>query len=255
MAKLKFNFILILSLCFVLFAKADENSAKEAFNRANELYAAQNYEQAITEYQKILESGLESGNVHFNLGNSYFKTRNIGKAILHYEKAKKLEGENEDLNFNLSRAQLEIVDKISPMPQLLISSWLQAFYQRFNSSTWGNIIIISFVLSLLFLGIRKWTSILPLGVSKVFMTLSILVFGISLWAGLKRLDFEQQDNHAVILSTNVYVKSAPDDGSTDLFVIHEGLKVQLTDQVGTWKQIRLADGKKGWITVDNLGVI
>jgi tetratricopeptide (TPR) repeat protein len=255
MAKIKFNLILALTFCFVLFAKADVNSSKESFNRANEFYAAQNYEEAITEYQKILDQGLESGNVYFNLGNAYFKTNNIGKAILHYEKAKKLEGENEDLNFNLRRAQLEIVDQITPMPQLLIGSWLKAFYQYFKSSTWGNVIIFSFALTLLFLGLRKWTSLLPLGFAKGFMVASIVIFGISLWAGLKRLDFERQDNFGVILSTNVYVKSAPDEGSTDLFVIHEGLKIQLTDQVGTWKQIRLADGKKGWITVDNLGVI
>jgi len=30
-------------------------------------------------------------------------------------------------------------------------------------------------------------------------------------------------------------------------VIHEGVKVKILDQVGTWIRIRLADGNEAWI--------
>jgi len=33
----------------------------------------------------------------------------------------------------------------------------------------------------------------------------------------------------------------------DAFVIHEGLKVTLSDALGDWVKITLADGKVGWI--------
>jgi SH3-like domain-containing protein len=33
----------------------------------------------------------------------------------------------------------------------------------------------------------------------------------------------------------------------DAFVIHEGVKVKLSDSLGDWVKIVLADGKVGWI--------
>ncbi|NUM63623.1 MAG: hypothetical protein HUU44_16050, partial [Ignavibacteriaceae bacterium] len=38
-----------------------------------------------------------------------------------------------------------------------------------------------------------------------------------------------------------------DQGSTDAFVIHEGLKVNLEDKIDNWVKIKLADGKVGWV--------
>jgi SH3-like domain-containing protein len=45
----------------------------------------------------------------------------------------------------------------------------------------------------------------------------------------------------------VTVKSAPSTTGTNLFLIHEGLKVKITDQLEKWKEIELADGNKGWV--------
>ena len=51
----------------------------------------------------------------------------------------------------------------------------------------------------------------------------------------------------IIVEQVVTVKSSPEPNSTDAFVIHEGLKVNLEDKLDTWVKIRLADGKVGWI--------
>ena len=51
----------------------------------------------------------------------------------------------------------------------------------------------------------------------------------------------------VIVDQVVTVKSSPDPQSTDSFIIHEGLKVNLEDNLDNWVKIRLADGKVGWI--------
>lgn len=52
---------------------------------------------------------------------------------------------------------------------------------------------------------------------------------------------------AVITAQTITAKSSPDEKSVDAFVVHEGLKVRLTDSVGDWVKITLADGKVGWI--------
>lgn len=53
----------------------------------------------------------------------------------------------------------------------------------------------------------------------------------------------------------VTIKSSPSETGTDLFLIHEGLKVEITDSLDSWKEIRLSDGNKGWLRDSCLVVI
>ena len=48
-------------------------------------------------------------------------------------------------------------------------------------------------------------------------------------------------NSAIIFAPSVTVKSSPDESGTDLFLVHEGLKVTVEDAVGEWIEIKLAD--------------
>jgi len=57
---------------------------------------------------------------------------------------------------------------------------------------------------------------------------------------------------AIIFSPLVNGKSSPDESGTDLFVLHEGTKVTVEDEVGEWYEIRLSDGNKGWIPSNSL---
>ena len=43
--------------------------------------------------------------------------------------------------------------------------------------------------------------------------------------------------------------------SKDLFVIHEGTKVNIIDQVNGWYNISLADGRQGWVRKNDIEVI
>ena len=54
-------------------------------------------------------------------------------------------------------------------------------------------------------------------------------------------------NHAIVFCPRVTVKSSPTETGTDLFLIYEGLKIEITDSLNTWKEIKLADGNEGWL--------
>jgi SH3-like domain-containing protein len=60
---------------------------------------------------------------------------------------------------------------------------------------------------------------------------------------------------AIIFTSQISVKSSPDNSGTDLFVIHEGTKVSVEDEVGEWLEIKLSDGNKGWIPANSLEII
>jgi SH3-like domain-containing protein len=57
---------------------------------------------------------------------------------------------------------------------------------------------------------------------------------------------------AIVFSSKVTVKSTPAKSGTDLFVIHEGLKVKILREVGDWYEIKLADGNVGWIQKEDV---
>jgi SH3-like domain-containing protein len=61
---------------------------------------------------------------------------------------------------------------------------------------------------------------------------------------------------AIVISPSVAVKSTPAKNGTDLFILHEGTKVNITDgSMKGWKEIRLADGKEGWIESSKIEII
>ncbi|MCW8803540.1 MAG: SH3 domain-containing protein, partial [Ignavibacteriaceae bacterium] len=62
-----------------------------------------------------------------------------------------------------------------------------------------------------------------------------------------KVNKEENVIEGVVIEQSLTVKSSPDMKSTDAFVIHEGLKVNLEDKLDNWVKIRLADGKVGWI--------
>ena len=61
---------------------------------------------------------------------------------------------------------------------------------------------------------------------------------------------------AIVISPTITVKSTPNESGTDLFVLHEGTKIYIQDNsMKGWKEIRLEDGKEGWLPASAIEVI
>jgi uncharacterized protein YgiM (DUF1202 family) len=73
--------------------------------------------------------------------------------------------------------------------------------------------------------------------------LSFVTFGIA-WQDDKS---NRQVTEAIVFDPSLTVKSSPSEKSVDLFVVHEGTKVAITDQLGDWYEVRIANGSTGWI--------
>lgn len=236
-----FLWSLIFGLCSSLYAQ----SPSQLYTSANSLYKSNQFEQAAAVYEKILMQGYRTPEVYYNLGNSYFKLHNTGKAILNFERAHKLAPDDEDITHNLKLAQLKTVDKFIPVPQLAIVTQWNSLLSSQSSKGWSifalTFIWIALIVFAVYLFIARKGLVLFLG--SLFLILSMA----SLSLAVKQSNAEENSSLAILLVENVNVKSAPDANGTDLFTIHEGLKLELCDQVGNWTKIRLADGKVGWI--------
>ena len=247
-------FILQLIIIWVILLPAQ--NLNEIFITANQAYRSQEYKRAIELYQQILSQGYESAEIYYNLGNCYYRLDQIGQAILYYEKALRLDPNDEDIKYNLEIANLRVVDRIKLPPRFFLFDWWDDVKFFFSLKDLIYMISISFFLVSVFF--ICWLFIRNYRIRRFFLTLSILaVILIVFWGYVYYLRIDEYKHHhqGIILAPSVTVLSAPDENSTDVFILHEGVKVDLDEQRQDWVKIRLADGKTGWVKSNVLGVI
>lgn len=232
------------------------NGQQQLIDSAANFYASAQYEKAITAYQQVIENGYESAELYYNLGNAYYKSNKIPWAITHYERALKLAPGDEDILFNLQLANTHVVDKIEVLPEFFLTSWWNRFIQLFSSNQWALISISTFVSGLVLLLIFSLSGrVVARKFSFWLAVLLILVSVFSFNFSRKQKWVALNEPKAIIMTPSVVVKSAPSETGTELFLIHEGLKVKVTDKLGDWREIKLSDGNKGWVKQEDLIVI
>lgn len=247
------------TLITFLFVGSQLSLAQEValqFEQANQLYRIGDYKQAASFYEKIGQNGYESPALFYNLGNSYFKLKNMPAAIVNYERARLLSPHDEDIAYNLRLANLRIIDRIEPIPQLFFVEWWRSFVSMFSSGTWASLAVV--LLWCASIGGATFLFLRPLLIRRLtflICAICLLCSVLSYASMFQQRNHERTDQDAIVFAASIAVKSSPDQHSTDLFVLHEGVKVELLDAVGEWKKIRLADGKVGWIPVESILVI
>jgi len=241
-------FLIIILLSVIIHGHASE-ALKDS---AASWYQQAQYFDAIDAWESILETEGASAELYYNLGNAYFKLEATGKSILFYEKAALLAPEDDDIQHNLDIAHDQIVDRVEAIPDLFFVVWLNGLNRWISGTTWG---IISIILFLSVLGLSLWRLFrLKIRGNKLlnYTVISLLFFsGITLLLALRADKMTKLNNQAIIME-DALVKSAPAETETNLFEIHEGLKVEIRDSVNRFYEIRLSDGKVGWIKAAKL---
>jgi tetratricopeptide (TPR) repeat protein len=252
--------MIVISLLFVggVNAQAAQTTYTDSlWTQAAAAYAEGNWQESIDGYLAISDLGLESAALYCNIGSAYFKQGNYPYAILYFERALKLDPSYSDARYNLEVASNLVQDKIDSVPEFILKAWTRDICYVLDSDAWAIIFLILLALTaamvLLFLlgsrvGMRR------LGFFSAIPTflICLMALSFSMW---QKKDYMTLDS-AIITRPVVSVKSSPSaEASTDLFILHEGTKVGVIDDVGTWKNIELADGRQGWIKSSDMEVI
>ena len=220
-------------------------------------YTDGKFSDASAAWTSIEESGQKSAKLYYNLGNAWFKQGNYPKAILNYERALRLDPSYSDARYNLEFTSNFVQDKIEPVPEFILKSVARKVCYVMGSNAWAVIFLVllaaALVMGLLFLlgsSVGKRRAGFYCGI--VLLLLSAGALSFSVW---QKSDSVKTDT-AIVMSPVSSVKSSPSSGSSkDLFVIHEGTKVTILDEVGTWRNISLADGRQGWIPASDIEII
>jgi tetratricopeptide (TPR) repeat protein len=245
---------LIMALWGVVPCMAQSSASYENWLvEGNAAYNEGNYEQAMTLYSQVEESGMESAILYFNMGNTYYKMKSFPMAILYYEKALKLDPGNEDIRVNLEIANMAVVDKINILPQSFLVRWWNGLKSSFSADGWAwvSVAVFGVLLLCLFLflmsrrtGVRKAGFFVGL-LMVVCLVLSVL-FAVDQYHDLKYQD------EAIVMSPTVTVKSSPSENGVNLFVLHEGAKVRIIDSMKDWNKIKIADGSLGYLPASDM---
>ena len=221
------------------------------FAQANAQYAEGNYVEAAVQYEQILAEQ-PSAEVYYNLGNAYFKQGELAQSILAYERALRLKPSYKDAKHNLQFAQSRIVDNIEDTQSFFLSTWLKAVRNALGQHTWIVLSITLFILMLL--GFLFFAFSQTLWVRKTAFYLSVIALVISVVACITAGSLHSRDTQraeAIITQGVVNAKSSPDRSGNDLFTVHEGTKVEITEVIGSWCCIQVGNNI-GWMPLSYL---
>lgn len=219
-------------------------------------YMRDDYASAIQVYEVLLSKG-EAADLYYNLGNSYYKAGEIARAILNYERALLLQPGNGDIRANLEIARSKTIDKVEPVPEIFFVSWTKSLINSMSVDSWAVCGIVCFLLlivSLYFFIFSKQTGLKKVGFicGIIFLVVTIVA---NVFAGQQKDELVNR-NSAIVINPSVTVRSTPSESGTSLFILHEGHKVDVKDSsMKDWKEIRLEDGKVGWVPASAIEVI
>ena len=224
---------------------------------ADELYEKDKFADAANAYETLLKTNGEAAEVYYNLGNCYYKQNEIPLAILNYERAFLLDPGDNDIRANLALARGKTIDKVVPPSEKFFVTWWRDLTNCMSMNVWATLGITAFVLMLL--GVLVYMFLTPLWARKLGVygaMVLLLVAVLSNLAAISQHISQTHRNTAIILTPSVTVKSSPSEKSTDLFLIHEGSKVEILDgSMKDWMEVKFEEGKQGWIPVNAAEVI
>ncbi len=242
------RFLLAAALFVIAAAGAAADNASRLAAEGEAFYRQARYGAAIAAYDSLARMGYADARLFYNLGNAHFKRGELALGRLWYERALRLDPGDSDTRRNIDIISARISDRVEPLPQLFLVRWWNDWK---NGSTARGFF---FAGAALFAGILcaaviyawwplLWVRRLSFVAGLLLGALWILMLALF----IDRLAGDTSRSAAVILSASVTAKSSPDRSGVEAFTIHEGLKVDIQDAYDQWLQIRLPDGKLGWV--------
>jgi len=226
---------------------------QELLIKGDSAYNMKEYSEAAGYYEGVLAQGYESAKLYYNLGNAYFNLNKLPEAILNYERAKVLDPRDEDIAFNLRIANSMIPDKIEEVPEIFYVKWWKLLRDSINLRTWTISSLVVFALIVLCAGIFFLSRNIRMRKFAFWLGGVLIVLGISIFA-MTYTKYVMQSKHveAIVFDPTITVKSSPNQQGKDLFVIHEGTKVFIMEEINNWCNIRIANGSEGWMPASSI---
>jgi len=246
--------LFLIFISFIFCGSLLAQSPDDLYRRANLSYEDEEYEEAISLYETLIQMDKVSPEVFYNLANSFFKLKKIGKAVVNYERALRLTPRDRDASLNLKLARSMTIDKIEILEKGFILNLILLPYDRLNIDELTLLVSILyllittlFIFSIFFVEKRKI-------VFYNIGALGILTFVLSIFL-VSKIYNENFLKSAVVVSEKVDVRSGPKEDYFLQFTLHEGTKVRVVEERQLWYEIDLSKDLRGWLPKDSVDII
>lgn len=245
---MRFLFSLLLGFSLSLGVSATQLSFSK--ERADSAYQAQNYAEAITQYEAIVKE-FPSADIYYNMGNAHFRQKKMGKAVLAYERALRLSPEHQDARNNLALVRSRLTDRFSSNASILSKS-LFGIINKKSVSLWVAWSLVGAIATILFALLYRVS--IHIWLQKTGFYGALAAFSLFLicttFALIQRNAF-YNNTRAVIIATSVQSFSSPTESSSRTRLLHEGTTIDILEQSGKdWIQVELPDGHVVWLKKD-----
>lgn len=248
--KLIYHILILLSL--IPMASNAMDMPKDSIDilkvQADSAYSAEDFDTAEQIYLQLAQQG-ESSVVYYNLACTYYRQENMAKAVLWFERALQLDPSDDDIRFNLTMARSKTIDRIIPRHEMFfVSAWNSLMHSQ-SVTEWAYSAIAVFIIALFLVALYLYCSSVALrkvGFFGAIVSLILCLLFNVLAYSLR--NYNNTHTAGIVMEPAVTVKSTPTKSGTDLFVIHEGTRVEIIDNtMRDWAEVQIADGKVGWI--------
>jgi len=208
-----------------------------AFDKANGLYEAKEYEQAKEGYDELAKSGPWSANLFYNRGNAEWKLGDGGRAALDYERALALEPSHPQARANLDFVRDQTGAKTRTLPwweRALTAMDGDAAAVMLAVCGWGALFCLAVVL------------LRPEGRTGPVVTLAICLAGAAYAAGCL-WEANGQATKAIVVAKAAQARVAPAEAAPIADVLPAGSEVLAPEVRGDWTYCTLPDGTRGWV--------
>ena len=240
--------ILIVVLPWSLLSQSGPN---QLFDQANKYYSQSDYGKAASDYQKLVDQGLESSELYYNLANAEYKLGHLGKSILYYEKAKLLSPNNASINKNLSIARDKVQSDILEIPDFLPVRLWKGMAKSLSPTMWIAVQTLMGVLLLYAIFLFYNKSVVNRIKSLGLIITAFILLLISYAAGKTSHNLLHLHDHGIINDVSM-MYSAPDSRSDEIELLTEGVKVKITDRIDDWLKVELMNKNVGWIEIKTI---
>jgi tetratricopeptide (TPR) repeat protein len=213
----------------------------DLFSRGNQAYESGDFAGALALYDSAA-AGMTSAELLYNRGNAHFKLGEIGRAIADYDRAYVLKPHDNDIIHNLAFARQFRPDKTLTIENPLVRMLNDALrlLDAASARVLAGLLFFLALAALALLFVRGdrlfgWIA-LGLGVVFVYCFISAASWGAVTGAG-----------NAVVVQSELTLRSGPGAEYKEIAVVHDGLEVQLREQRPGFVLIQIPGGDGGWV--------
>ena len=244
-----------LALALALPSPVRGETPEETFSRGNAAFEKGSYEEAAEAYRTVLRYGIRDGRADYNLGCAAFRLGRLGEAILHFERARRLDPTDPDIRGNLELARGRCYDRVEAQEVAAPIRIVRSLQDGIGPDRQALALL---VLVWLVAGLVAWRSARPggwnaaAGWALASLLLLLLVVGASWLLTRDRLEGAPL---AVVLAPSVEVRAGPGENNAVLFIVHEGLALEIRAERQEWIQVSLPNGLNGWVPGEAVGKV